>query len=476
MSDNDIKETPKFATGFGITWVISPQRLLRFLLLVLFLGAALTLALLPNMFQYAMIAAVPAIVVAIIVLRNVYLGVLFYYLLEFLRPVDFIPALRPLKIVMLTELLTLIAWLFYLIKNHINIKWDNFNNLYIGFIAVMGITIITAMNNRFPFDLTQAMIVNFIIFLIATNVINSKNRLNSLIWLLLSIHAYHALKGIYNFAIVGFVAAGQHTTGKTGSGFIGDENDFALALNTMIPFAYFYFMTYKDRFKKYLCLFFLIIFAGGIVASNSRGGWVGLAAVIVFSIIRSKRKLLSLGIVGVIILAIFLFAPPDFMQQVQSISDTDEGTAQSRINYWKAAVRMYIDNPIIGVGAGNGPIRMPEYVQGFRSSATQWGRTFHGTLPQVLAELGTLGIGLYMLMVIYALRIIMRVRKRAILEDDETMVTIADGLTGAMIGYMVSATFLSTAYYPQLWTLFVFTIILKFLPSTNKLTATAQND
>jgi O-antigen ligase len=201
-----------------------------------------------------------------------------------------------------------------------------------------------------------------------------------------------------------------------------------------------------------------------------------LAAVIVFSIIRSKRKLLSLGIVGVIILAIFLFAPPDFMQQVQSISDTDEGTAQSRINYWKAAVRMYIDNPIIGVGAGNGPIRMPEYVQGFRSSATQWGRTFHGTLPQVLAELGTLGIGLYMLMVIYALRIIMRVRKRAILEDDETMVTIADGLTGAMIGYMVSATFLSTAYYPQLWTLFVFTIILKFLPSTNKLTATAQND
>jgi hypothetical protein len=118
------------------------------------------------MFQYAMIAAVPAIVVAIIVLRNVYLGVLFYYLLEFLRPVDFIPALRPLKIVMLTELLTLIAWLFYLIKNHINIKWDNFNNLYIGFIAVMGITIITAMNNRFPFDLTQAMIVNFIIFLL----------------------------------------------------------------------------------------------------------------------------------------------------------------------------------------------------------------------------------------------------------------------------------------------------------------------
>lgn len=423
-----------------------------------------------------MIAAVPAIVVAITILKNVYLGVLFYYLLEFLRPVDFIPALRPLKIVMLTELLALIAWLFYLIKNHKNIKWDNFNNLYIAFIAVMAFTIITAMNNRYPFDLTQAMLVNFVIFLIATNIVDSRERLNRLIWLLLLVHAYHAIKGIYNFAVIGFVAAGQHTTGKTGSGFIGDENDFALALNTMIPFAYFYFMSYRQKIKKYLNLFFLIVFTGGVVASNSRGGWVGLAAIIIYCIARSRRKLLSIGIVTLLIFSILLFAPPDFMQQVQSISDTSEGTAQSRINYWKAAVRMFIDNPIIGVGAGNGPIRMPEYVQGFRSSATQWGRTFHGTLPQVLAELGTLGIGLYILMVIYALRTILGVRRKAVFEDDESMITLADGLTGAIIGYMVSATFLSTAYYPQLWTLFVFTIVLKYLPLKSEMTSVAQSD
>lgn len=471
MPDNDFRESPRFGAGFGTTRIISPQRILQFSLLILFLAAALTLAILPNTFQYAMIAAVPAIIVAITILKNVYLGVLFYYLLEFLRPVDFIPALRPLKIVMLTELLALIAWLFYLIKNHKKIKWDNFNNLYIAFIAVMALTIITAMNNRYPFDLTQAMLVNFVIFLIATNTVDSQERLNRLIWLLLLVHAYHAFKGIYNFAVVGFVAAGQHTTGKTGSGFIGDENDFALALNTMIPFAYFFFMSYQASFKKYLTLFLLIIFAGGIVASNSRGGWVGLAAVIAFCIARSKRKLFSIGIVGVLILAVFLFAPPDFLQQVQSISDTNEGTAQSRINYWKAAGRMYLDNPINGVGAGNGPIRMPEYVQGFRSSATQWGRTFHGTLPQVLAELGTLGMGLYILMVIYAFRTILGVRKRAVLDDNESMITIADALTGALIGYMVSATFLSTAYYPQLWTLFVFAIVLKYLPLKSEMTA-----
>jgi probable O-glycosylation ligase (exosortase A-associated) len=469
----DFRESLRFGAGFGTTRVISPQRILQFSLLILFLGAALTLAILPNTFQYAMIAAVPAIVVAIVILKNVYLGVLFYYLLEFLRPVDFIPALRPLKIVMLTELLALIAWLFYLIKNHKKIMWDNFNNLYIAFIAVMGVTIITAMNNRFAYNYTQAIMVNFVMFLISTNVVDSRERLNKLIWLLLLVHVYHALKGIYNFAVVGFVAAGQRTTGNTGGGFIGDENDFALALNTMIPFTYFYFMSYRQIIKKYINLFLLVIFTGGVIASNSRGGWIGLAVVIGYCIARSKRKFISLGIVAILILVIFTFAPPDFIYQVRSISDTSEGTAQTRINYWKAAVSMFVDNPIIGVGAGNGPIRMPEYVQGFRSSATQWGRTFHGTLPQVLAELGTLGIVLYILMVIYALRTILGVRRKAVLEDDESMITLADGLIGAIIGYLVSATFLSTAYYPQLWTLFVFTIVLKYLPLKSEIASVA---
>jgi putative inorganic carbon (HCO3(-)) transporter len=471
LNTKDSQESPRPGRGFGTTKIISPQRILIFLLFVLFLGAALTLAILPNMLQYAMIAAVPAIVFAITILKNVYLGVFYYYLFEFLRPVDFIPALRPLKIVMLIELLTLIAWLFYLIKNHAKIKWDNFNNLYIGFIAVMGFTIITAMNNRFAFNMTQAMLVNFVIFLIATNIVDSKARLNRLIWLLLLIHVYHALKGVYNFAVVGFVAAGQHTTGRTGSGFIGDENDFALALNTMIPFAYFFFMSFRNGFKKYFSLFLVLIFILGVVASNSRGGWVGLGAVIIFCIARSKRKLLSLGIVALLLLAGALFAPPDFWQEMQSISDTNAGTAQSRLNYWKAAGRMYLDSPIIGVGAGNGPIRMPEYVQGFRSSATQWGRTFHGTLPQILAELGTLGIGFYLLMVIYAFKTLFRVRKRAVAEDNESLSTIADCLTGSMIGYLACATFLSTAYYPQLWTLFVLIIILKYLPMREEQTA-----
>lgn len=427
------------------------------------------LAKLPNKLQLVLMAAVPAFIVVTTIISNPYLGIFYYFLNEYLRPVDFLTGLRPLRLSLLIEALTLVSWILFLGRFQRKLKWDKLNNLYIAFIAVMGLTVVTAMNNRYAFDTTQLMIVNFVIFLIATNIVNSERRLEGLIWLLLIVHLYHAFKGIYNYAIIGYVAAGQRTSGVTGSSFIGDENDFALALNVMLPFAYFYYVYTKNLFKKYLSFSIMVIFVLAVVSSMSRGGWVGLMAIIFYCIIKSKRKVRSLVITGALAAAIVLFAPAEYWQEVQSISDTNEATAQSRFNYWKAGVRMFLDNPLIGVGAGNGPIRMPEYVQGFRDSATQWGRTFHGTLPQVLGELGGLGFGLYIIMIIYALRLLAYIGKLPFIENSETLHVASSGAAVSIVGYMVTATFLSTAYYPQLWTLFAFTIILKYL-SQNRVT------
>jgi O-antigen ligase len=200
----------------------------------------------------------------------------------------------------------------------------------------------------------------------------------------------------------------------------------------------------------------------------SRGGWVGLTGIILYCIMGSKRKVLSLAITTGLALAVVMFAPAQYWTEVNSISDTNEATARTRINYWKAGVSMFVDNPIIGVGAGNGPVRMSEYVHGFRDNATQWGRTFHGTFPQVMAELGGLGLGLYLILIIYATSLLVKIRKRAFTDNDVIVQIISSAIIGSIIGYILTATFLSTAYYPHLWTLFVLTFILYFLPNEGK--------
>jgi len=126
----------------------------------------------------------------------------------------------------------------------------------------------------------------------------------------------------------------------------------------------------------------------GVVSSLCRGGWVGLVAVLGYCMIKSRRIMMSLGVIAIIAVAVINFAPAKYWDEVKSISKTNEGTAESRLNYWMAGGRMFLDYPVTGVGAMNGGIRMPEYVTNMGPAHQQWGRTFHGILPQLIAELG----------------------------------------------------------------------------------------
>jgi O-antigen ligase len=122
--------------------------------------------------------------------------------------------------------------------------------------------------------------------------------------------------------------------------------------------------------------------------------------------------------VSFVVGAVLACAPAQYWKEIGSIS-ASEGTGQSRILFWKAAVKMFVDHPIVGVGAGNGGIWMSSYVNvtGGRNVQTLWGTTFHGTMPQILAELGSLGTFFYLSMMFLALKYSSRIRKRS--DDSE---------------------------------------------------------
>jgi probable O-glycosylation ligase (exosortase A-associated) len=402
--------------------------------------------------------------VCIYILRNPYSGIYLYFLYEFLRPYDLIPELRLLRLAMVIEIVTLISWVFYLARTRKGIKWNNFGWLYLGFVGIIATTVVTAANNRYAYDTFQLMAVNFVIFLIATNVVNSFNRLNKIVWLLLLIHFYFALKGIYNFSALQSVVGSQVTSGYVGSGFIGDENDYALSFNVMIPFAFFMLIYSRSRVKKFVSAILLLAFIFAVASSFSRGGWIGLIAVIVYCILSAKRKMVTLGYTLLLGMAFVLYAPSSYWEEIETIKETRKGTAEARRRYWEAAFQMYLDYPIVGVGAGNGGIWMPKYVIGYEFPETQWGRAFHGTIPQVMAELGSLGLGFYLLMIFYAIKYLNRAKKRKFTgEHDDFGGYLANSIRGGIIAYLVTAIFLSTAYYPQLWTLFTLTIVLFYI-------------
>lgn len=447
-------------SGHSTTSIITRYRLAVAGLGALSIVFALVFVRLSEKLQFAMVAAVPAILMGAYMMVSQFAGVWAFVMVEYLRPYTFIGALRPLRLGMLTVAVTLVSWIIAQAVNREKIHWNSLCTWFLAYLLVIASSILTAGNNFRAYHAFEGLLVTFLMFFLLLNIVKSKDQLGKVIWLLLLVHVYYAIKGVFNFAFGGHAGGGLTTSGAVGGSFMGDENDFALALNAMIPFAFFMFQNQTSKFKRFFLIGSLLVLVLGVVSSQSRGGWVGLMAVALFCFMKSKRKLMNLGIAALLGIAILAFAPSSYWLQVESITDTEEATASSRLNYWKAAVRMYVDYPITGVGAANGPMKMPYYVTGFRDPATQWGRTFHGTLPLVLAESGTLGIICYLMLYITALRGLSAVRKRFSQDHRSDEWTYASAITGGMIGWLTSATFLSAAYYPHLWSLYAMTGVL----------------
>ena len=437
---------PSFKSG-GKVKVLTTDRLIIAVVIGLSVLFGLILPFLPLKGQAVMVAIFPALIGGFLILFRPYLGIYGFYFYEYFRPDYFWPMVAPLRLALIVEVVTLLAWVIHLVIRRAKVLWHRFNWVYIAFVAVIGSTVLTAANNRFAYDTFQAMLITFIVFVIATNVLDSLKRLRWLVFILMSLQFYFALKGIQE-------------GGRVGGPLLGDENDLALFMNTFIPFAYFFFIGAKRFWSKSFYLLMLMSSVFATIVSLSRGGTVGLLAVILYCIAKSKRKVVGFSVVLLLGVGVLLFAPDKYWEDARTITDTSESTAQSRLNYWAAAVRMFVDYPITGVGAGNGPVRMPEYYHGARAAATQWGRTFHGTLPQVLAELGALGIGAYLFMFVFAVRILRRIRRQTYPEEEASVHKLSDSIMGGLIGFMVTGTFLSTAYYPQLWSLYLLTLTL----------------
>lgn len=270
-----------------------------------------------------------------------------------------------------------------------------------------------------------------------------------------------------------YVAFFGITHGGTGpSGFMGDENDMALACCTAFPFAFFGFERLTG-WKRWVAGGLAVVFVVAIVVSFSRGGFVGLAAVGLYCFYFSRRKGRNILIGLAAILAFLVFAPAEYLDEIKTIQDTEEGTAESRRFLWEAGFNMWKDNPVIGVGGGGSNWLVgkyqptdPKYDHPSYRERDWSGQALHSLYFQLLSELGTVGVLLYGGMIYLHFRVLNRLRRfvagRTRKNDPLRRETelYAGCLAGAMVGFLVPALFISVLSYPYVWYLSAFALAL----------------
>lgn len=390
-----------------------------------------------------------------------YWVMLAYFFFEYVRPQEqFLPFLSPLRIPGILELLMPLIWIVACSKSVLRERPIRYA---LVFLIAMAITVTFAINTFWVFQRSKAMfIMMFAGMLPAASVLGTGERMT------------HFLK----FWVVTqfFLALACLKNGGVGTGsFLFDENDLALALCMAIPYPFFLRKAPGlGRVTRLLYLGATATMILGVAATRSRGGFLGLVAVLGVMWWWSKNRVRNAILIVLVATAgsgvLVATAPEGYFDEMATISDPEDSTRQERFKSWELGWDMFVDNPILGVGAGNYPWTVHIYQLRRSMFSTQekvlGGREAHSLYFTLLPELGLVGTLLFLGIVLSLnsrLRnVCVRVEKSSRESDRaETFALAAIAMRCSLVTFLINAVFISVLYYPHLWYLIGFTVGLE---------------
>jgi putative inorganic carbon (hco3(-)) transporter len=197
--------------------------------------------------------------------------------------------------------------------------------------------------------------------------------------------------------------------------------------------------------------------------TGSRGGVVALGAMLVAAILFSGRWRGRVVVVSALVATFTVFyiialAPTEIRQRIESSSQGENQALEPRTTLWEIGERMIRANPVTGVGAGNFSRSARHYVLQpgalFRTDVVIFNPSVtHNTYIQIGAELGLVGLGLFIAIVGFSLAAALQAAKNFRSRGDPGGEVLARCLAIGLVGILVADTFISQMYNKQLWLL-----------------------
>ena len=238
---------------------------------------------------------------------------------------------------------------------------------------------------------------------------------------------------------------------------IADNNDFGLALNMTLPLFFFLAQTETNRWLKRLFAFLFLITIPAVFFTYSRGALLGLAAVVMLMVLRSKARILLIPVIALGITVALVFAPPEWKHRMNPTrEDAIDASANERFNAWTFCWNLAQEYPITGGGFAT---FTPELFSRYAPVALDI-RGPHSVYFGLLAEHGFIGLFLYLGLVFFCFKTTSRIKKLATFHDDHTIFQYAQMFRFSLIGFLVSGTFLGRAYFDYFFAIVACIVIL----------------
>ncbi len=352
--------------------------------------------------------------------------------------------------------LTLVAWLFSgekkLPNNH-PIMWTIL--LFFAWTCVTTVLSVDFAPKYVKFDTFWKIIL----FTVLTGcLINRRDRLDFLILIIVASIGYYAIRG----GIGTILSGGKYAYEGPSGTFIADRNALSVAFVMTLPLLVYLNAHAPQKWMRTAAICSIPMFIIAVLGSQSRGGFICLAAMGAWLVIHSKRR--AMGLAAMVITGALAvgFMPDTWTTRMQSVEKFEEdGSMQGRLQMWRYGLDLSADKPIIGGGFrafANRRLAGNYLPQGIPLRAS------HSVYFEALGEHGIPGLFLYVSILaayFFTCNRIMRLTKNV--QSLKWANDLGAMLQASLIGFAVGGALLEIVVFDIFYTFAVMSMIVHVL-------------
>jgi O-antigen ligase/tetratricopeptide (TPR) repeat protein len=208
---------------------------------------------------------------------------------------------------------------------------------------------------------------------------------------------------------------GGDTVGRLYSSFYA-ANTFAAFLLLLFPLALTRLTCAATRREVFDFGFMSVLLGTSLQLTSSRGAWFALAAVapLLFLVLRppswaaAVRRLGLVVLVSVAAVALLAHSPGKVVGRTSQLLESGNRSVSDRVGYWRNALGVFRDHPILGTGAGTFGYVHARY----QRSILVYAQDPHNLYLQTAAEMGLIGVAVLTALLAATARLWRRVLRR----------------------------------------------------------------
>jgi putative inorganic carbon (HCO3(-)) transporter len=318
---------------------------------------------------------------------------------------------------------------------------------------------------------TTFLTEGLLLYLLVTNAVRTTWLLRLVVWALLLAGATMGALSIwqeatqsYSTTLGGLTQLSEGDTLHRQAGPLGETNRYAQILLVLLPLAVWAARVERRPALRLGALGCAVLILSGMLLTLSRGAGVALVVLAAAMLATGFARVRHVVALALVLGALVMIVAPNYVTRLASLQGVEQATSsdatgadgaiRGRATENLAAINVFADHPIIGVGPGQFFTRYSQqYANELDLRFLDTRRRAHNLYFEMAADTGMIGLGAFLAIVGATLLGLWRQSRFWAAASRPELAELALALALSLVAYLASAAFLQLSYQRYFWML-----------------------